>query len=289
MKKILALCTFIIALTSCTQQNSTEKNRVQQENDSLKLQLMKNEAEMNDILSILNDIESDIQSIREAEDFLNIHKDTELSASKRQQIKSNMLLITETLKKNKHQLVELQDKLNNSNVQSEALRRTIERLTNDINEKSLLIVKLQSEMGKKDEQIKELAGQVEGLNDDVKILEGVNASKSEKISEQDQEINQVFYCFGTKKELKEQNILTGGGLFTKSKTLEGDFNKEYFITIDKRQVLKIPLFASKAKIKTNHPEGTYNFSKDKEGNITLEITNVNRFWSLSKFLVIEVG
>ena len=288
MKKILAFCAFTIAFTAC-KQYSSEYKMAQQENDSLKLQIEKNEAEMNEILRILDDIESDIQSIRQAEDLLTIQKDSELSASGREQIKHNMTFIAETLKKNKKQLAELEEKLKNSNVQSASLRKTIERLTTDINEKSELVVKLRNELGKKDEQINELSEKVEGLSEDVKILEEVNISQSEMISEQDQTINMAYYCFGTKKELKEQNILTGGGLFSKSKTLQGSFNKEYFIAIDKRKVTEVPLFSSKAKVKTNHPEGSYSFFRDPEGNLSLKVINVSKFWSLSKYLVIEVG
>ncbi|MDR2913817.1 MAG: hypothetical protein LBV74_03130 [Tannerella sp.] len=288
MKKVLAFCAFIIALTACTQ-FSSEYKRTKQENDSLKLQLKKGEVEMDEMLSILNAVEDDIQSIREAEDFLTIQKDSEFSVSKREQIKNNMTLITETLKRNKQQLAELQEKLNASGVKSSALQKTIDRLTKDLNEKGETIVKLQSELGQKDEEIKQLAQQVEGLNADVQILEDVNISQNERLNEQEQTLNTVFYCFGTKKELKEQNILTGGGLFSKSKALEGDFNKDYFISIDKRQVTAIPLYASKAKIKTNHPEDTYNFHKDPDGNLTLEIKDTTKFWSLSKYLVIEVG
>ena len=288
MKKILILCTCIITFNACTQYSSDYKKAVS-ENDSLKLELKKSEAEMNEMLSILNAIEEDIQSIREAEDFLIVQKDSELTGTRRQQIKNNMSLITETLKKNKQQLAELQEKLNKSSVQSTALQKTIDRLTNDINEKSKLIIKLQSDLTQKDEQIKELSTQVEGLSDDIKILEDINILQSETIDNQDKSLNTVYYCFGTKKELKEQNILSGGGLFTKSKALQGDFNKDYFITIDRRSVREIPLYSSKAKIRTNHPEGTFKLVKDEDGNLTLEISNVNNFWSLSSFLVIEVG
>ncbi len=288
MKKVLAFCACIIAFTACTQ-FSSEYKRTKMENDSLKLQLKKGEVEMDEMLSILNAVEDDIQSIREAEDFLTIQKDSEFSVSKREQIKNNMTLITETLKKNKQQLSELQEKLNASGVKSSSLQKTIDRLAKDLNEKSNLIVKLQSELGQKDEDIKQLAQQVEGLNVDVQILEDVNVSQNERLSEQEQSLNAVFYCFGTKKELKEQNILTGGGLFSKSKTLDGDFNKEFFISIDKRQVTAIPLYSSKAKIKTNHPEDSYGFYKDPDGNLTLEIKDTTKFWSLSKYLVIEVG
>ena len=287
MRKILAFCALIIALTSCTQ-FSSEYKQAKQENDSLKLQLKKSEVEMNEMLNILNEIENDIHSIREAEEIISVQKDSELTESKRNQIKSNMLLITETLKKNKQKLSELQEKLNNSELQSTALQKTINRLTNDLNEKSQAIITLQIELGKKDELINELSTQVESLNIDINTLENVNITQNDKIDEQDQALNKVFYCFGTKKELKEQSIISGGGVFKKAKTLEGEFNKEYFIAIDKRHVTAIPLYASKAKIRTNHPEHSFKFFKDQEGHLTLEVTNVKSFWSLSTYLVIEV-
>ena len=288
MNKILIFCACIITFTACTQYSSDYK-KAQAENDSLRLQMKKSELEMNEILATLNAIEDDIQSIREAEYFITVQKDSELSGSKREQLKNNMSLITETLRKNKQQLSELQDKLNKSSIHSSALQKSIERLTNDINEKSKLIIKLQSDLGKRDEQIKNLSTQVEGLSEDVKILEDENISQSEVIEKQGKMLNTVYYCFGTKKELKEQNILTGGGLFSKSKALEGEFNKEYFIMGDKRKVTEIPLYASKVKIRTNHPEDTYKFVKDDDGNAILKIYDIDKFWSLSKYLVIEIG
>ena len=61
------------------------------------------------------------------------------------------------------------------------------------------------------------------------------------------------------------------------------------MAIDIRKVTEIPLFAKKAKLKTNHPDGTYEFVKDEDGNLTFKITNPKEFWSISKFLVIEVN
>ena len=287
MKKIIALCACIIAFSACTQ-FSSEYKKTKTENDSLKLQLKKSEVEMDEMLSILNAIEDDIQSIREAEDILTIQKGSELSASKRDKIKSDMNLIAETLKKNRQQLLELQEKLNSSSLQSSALQKTIDRLTKDLNEKSAFIIKLQSELTQRDQHIGQLSEQVEGLNANVQFLSEINESQSERINKQDKTLNTVYYCFGTKKELKEQNILTGGGLFAKSKALDGEFNKEYFIAIDMRRVTVIPLYSSKANLKTNHPKDSYSLRKDSDGNLTLEVDEPNQFWSLSKYLVIEV-
>jgi len=39
---------------------------------------------------------------------------------------------------------------------------------------------------------------------------------------------------------------------------------------------------------TAHPEGTYEFVKDDKDQLILKITNPNKFWSVSRYLVIEV-
>ena len=131
-------------MTACTQ-FSSEYKRTKLENDSLKLQILKSEVEINDILNILNMIEEDIQSIRIAEDIVNIQQDSELSDTRKESLKHNMLLINETLKKNRVKLSDLQEKLNTSSINSSSLQKTIQRLTNDMNEKSQLVVLLQNE------------------------------------------------------------------------------------------------------------------------------------------------
>ena len=136
--------------------------------------------------------------------------------------------------------------------------------------------------------IEELSTRIEELHAGVKELEETNLQKTDLINNQDQELSTVYYCFGTRKELKEQNILTGGGVFSKSKTMQSDFSHDYFLAVDKRLVTAIPLFSQKATIKTNHPNGSYHFTKDDDGKLTLEISQITVFWSLSKYLVIEI-
>ncbi len=208
MKKLLLACTCATLLVSCGQ-NSAEYKKLKAENDSLKIENTKATSEMNEILSTLNDVEADIQSIRDAENYLNLQQQTggEFSKSNREQIKQNMQLISETLKKNKETISQLEDKLKKSGIQSAALRKTISRLSSELDQKATMIVALQ----------------------------------------------------------------------------------EDFISVDVREVKEIPLFAAKAKLKSNHPEGSYEFVKDEDGNLTLNITDPKTFWSLGKYLVIEVG
>lgn len=293
MKKVvIAACICTVMLASCGQ-NSAEYKKLKAENDSLKIENTKSNAEMDEIISTLNDVEADIQSIRDAENYLNMQQQQsaggELSKSNREQIKENMQLISETLKKNRQELTDLQSKLKKSGIQSAALKKTIDRLSSELDQKATMIVTLQEDLAKKNIRIQELDEMVLALNEDVESLATTTASQSEKLSAQDKALNTAYYCFGTSKELKDQKILTGGGLFAKSKVLQSGFNKDYFISIDIREVKEIPLFSGKAKLKSNNPEGSYEFVKDEDGNLTLKITDTKAFWSLGKYLVIEVG
>lgn len=245
---------------------------------------------MDEILGTLNEVEADIQSIRDAENYLNIQQQSgDLNQSNRERIKENMQLISETLKRNKQQISELEEKLKKSSIQSEALRKTINRLSSELDQKANMIVALQEDLAKKNVKIQELDATIASLNEDVENLSTTTAAQSEKLKEQDKALNTAYYCFGTSKELKDQKILSGGGLFSKSKVLQAGFNKDYFISVDIREVKEIPLFAGKAKLKSNHPAGSYEFVEDEDGNLTLVITDAQTFWSLGKYLVIEVS
>lgn len=289
MKKgIIISLGLMLFLGSCVQ-SSKEYKKLKSENDSLKIENARNNAEFNEMLDILNEVEGDILSIRNAESYLTLPGNREVNQTKREEIKQNMQLITETLKKNKQQISELEEKLKNSNINSNALRKSIERLNSEMDKKVLMIATLQEDLAKKNIRIQELDEMVTTLNEDVEVLATTAAIQTQTLSEQDKELNRAYYCFGTVKELKDQHILTGGGLFSKSKALESDFNRDYFITIDIREVTEIPLFADKAKLRSNHPDGSYEFVKDQENNLTLKITNIDLFWSLGKYLVVQVG
>src|SRR5574344_689580 len=121
MKKVLFICVCTAMLASCGQ-NASDYKRLQAENDSLKIEATKSTDSMNDMLATMNDIEADFQAMRDAENYLTVQTQTggELNQSRREQIKQNMEMIAQTLKKNKDQIAQLKDKLKKSGIQSEA-------------------------------------------------------------------------------------------------------------------------------------------------------------------------
>ena len=100
---------------------------------------------------------------------------------------------------------------------------------------------------------------------------------------QEKSLNAAWFVFGTKSELKAQKILQSGDVLKSA-----DFNKDYFTQIDIRTTKEIKLYSKRAELLTTHPTGSYELVKDDKGQLTLKITNPTEFWSVSRYLVIQV-
>ena len=137
-------------------------------------------------------------------------------------------------------------------------------------------------MEQKDIHIAELDEKVADLNTNVSNLKEENTQKAETISTQDKALHSAWFVFGTKKELKEQNILSDG------EVLRSNFNKEYFTKIDIRIDKEIKLYSKSAEVLTSHPASSYTLQRDANKQYVLRITNPDAFWSTSKYLVILV-
>ena len=287
MKKLAFFCSalVIVLLTSCSGKNSAEYKALEAQRDSLELANAKTAAEMDEVLNLLNEVEDNFQSIKSAENYLQVQSSSsgDMPPSTRERIKNDMQLITETLKKNKDKIAELEKKLNNSSFQSKQLQNTLENLRNQLSEKTMALVSLQEELSARDQKIEELSSEVAVLSTDVQGLRAETNAQQETIKQQDTELNTVYYCFGTSKELKTQKILENGQLGT-------NFNRDYFIKIkDARKFTEVPVYAKKAKLVSKHPEGSYEITKDNAGNIVYKIVDTKNFWSLTKYLVIQVN
>lgn len=285
-----AIAAASVLMIGCTNQ-STEVKRLKAENDSLLQVNAQTTADFNEMIQLMNDVEEGFRQIKEAENYLVTQKDAngEVSLTTREQIKNDMTLVAETLQKNKERLEKLQKQLTQSKNQSAALQKTITRLQGEIAEKTELITSLQESLAKRDVRIAELDEAVSNLTGQVENLTTENQQQKEVLMTQDEALNTVYYALGTNKELKEQKIVEGGGLFSSKKVMEGNFNKDYFTAADMRKLHDIPFDSKKAKLLTKHPEGTYEMQKDNEGYLTLVITNPESFWSLSRYLVVELN
>ena len=288
MKSIFfSLIIFLALLTSCGKR-STEYQQLQAQNDSLMNAKLKLQEEVDGYFSAMNQIEQNIEKIKSTENTISIQPvGKELNDDMRTKINEDMTYLNDMLQANKDELARLKSKIKKSAFRSTELERTISRITKSLEEETSKVALLQAELADKDSLIVKLDTKVSELGKNVEDLSADNKSKETKIKEQDETIHTAWYVFGTRSELKQQKIITSDGLFSQQRVLQHDFNKNYFVRIDARNTKSIPLYSSHAKILTNHPKSSYTLEKE-NGNFVLLIVDTDEFWSISKYLVVEV-
>lgn len=285
---IPALIIVLIATTSCVE-NSKKYRTLLSERDSLKVI----EDQYSYTLDMLNEVEAGFDSINQIEGSvaLQISSIENQPKTKKELIAMQFSQVKNVLEENKAKIEELQKKLQNSGKDNKSLRNSIARLQEKLNEKEAILQELQKELENKNIRINELTQDVANLN---KALDATIAQANEtqnkqqqKISEQDANLHKVYYVVATKKDLKEQNILSGNGLFKAKTVMDKDFNDSAFITGDMREVVKVYTDSKNPKLLSSHPQGTYSLTKVDDGTVVIEIIDPNKFWGVSKYLVVQ--
>lgn len=249
--------------------------------DSLEKIIAQRDNEINDMMATLNDIQEGFREIDAAENKVNLAKDGE-GTDKRQMMRENIKFISSRMEQNRVLIKKLRDQLRTSGFKGEEMKRTIENMLAQLDDKDQQMQQLRAELDAKDIHIAELDETINNLNSNVSDLTSETEEKRQTISSQDQQLNTAWFVFGTKKELKEQRIVDG------DKVLQSSFNNNYFTKIDIRVTKDIKLYSKSVKLLTSHPAGTYTLQRDVNQQFELRITNPQAFWSVSKYLVILV-
>ena len=278
-----------LMVVGCTGNKGSSYDKLKTSYDSLLMQSDKNQADLNEAIGIINEVESNLSQIADAEH--RVQADAlkgELNQSQKQQIMDEISLLRQTLQENKQNLAQQQEKLKRSGINIAALNKKIDLLSSQIAEKDQMIQSLQADLESARGMIARQDSLITEQTEKGAVNEATIAIQNKKLQAQDAALHQAYYCFGTLSELKEENIIKGGGLFSKAKVLPEGFNQDYFKQVDTRDLTTIALFAAKAHLRTQHPASSYHFEKDADGNQTLVIDNQKDFWSRSKYLVVEV-
>lgn len=302
MKKLFFIAACVLSLAACNQDKKPAVSPEQIQNDSLRAIITARDNEINDMMGTLNEIQQGFAEINEAENRVTVAKDGE-GRDKTAVIKENIQFIAQRMQENRDLIKKLQEQLRTTGFKGEQMQKAIESLNAQLVEKDKELRALRAELEKKNIHIKELDQTISGLNSDVAALQtdkqnlqtdkqnlqtekqnlqNESNRKTETINTQDKQLNTAWFAFGTKKELKRQNVLVKG------KVLQGSFNKNYFTKIDIRETRELKLYSNNAKILTSHPTSSYSLTKDASGQYVLRISDPATFWSTSKYLVVQV-
>lgn len=292
MKKIqliLSLAVLAGSMASCVV-SSSKYEAVVAERDSLVAVANTATTDYEASLKVLNEIEDALSTIRESENIIMMESQEGNTNYTISQIEA----IDRSIQQNKAKIAELEQQLAESGSKSKQLNATINRLKNELNEKDVYINNLREELSVSQAQVAELTGRVEDLNRDVQdlneninTLNTQNAEQQATIQRQETTLNTVYYMVAPIATLAELGLAERGGLFTSDKAAT-NLNKDVMISADKRNLHIIPLNTKKATILTNHPESSYQLTKNDEKMLSLEIIDSEAFWNISNYLIISI-
>lgn len=274
---VLAL--FIASCNSNLNEGSTaELDSLKAENERLKAEAIMKDQSIDDFLQSLNEIEENLNAIKEREKIVRITSTSfENENTKQEQIAADINMIGQLLLENKNKIALLNKKLKAAGIKSAELEKIIEGLNKKLNEKDNEIASLKEELTIANAALEKLFVEYN--------------QRLEELDDKTSKLNTAYYVVGTKKELLEKGVITKEGGFVgigKTNKLKSDFNKEYFTKIDVTTTSSIPLLTKKAKVITSHPSSSYKIEGFKDKAEKLVILNSEDFWSASKYLVILV-
>lgn len=301
MKKLGILVIFITLMISLTSCNQKKLDQLSERNGELSEINTLQDSLLNDFMMYFNEFEDNLEMIKDREAVISMSTtDPEFQEDRKDKVLEDIQLINSLLVQNRSIIDSLTHRLDGSQGRVREFRRTIARLNKRMDEKSTEVQTLKVQLEEMDFTVASLNARVDTLtrvstnlrqrsqNQVARIenQEGQIQEQSEKLAFQTKSLNTAFYVTGTSKELKAQQVIDN----TRSKTISKTFDPTAFTKIDITSIQEIPLEAKKAKLLTIHPIDSYVFQEgaSKKSVESLKITNPEKFWSTSKYLVVVV-
>ena len=248
--------------------------------------LTQRDSTINDWVLTFDQIEKNLQAIKEKEKIITLNaNDREFSKDRKQQITEDIQYINTLLDQNKKKIISLNAQLQQSGSKIKGLETKITELEAAMKQSEADIADLKTALTEKNFKI-------EQLNTQVGEQQAAIVQKDQTISTQTAEMNKAFVTSGTFKTLKAKGLVSKEGGFLglgKNKSLKNTFSDSLFSQIDITVTKTIPVNSKSAKLITEHPAGSYEMIHEGKDKIAyIEIKDPNQFWKISKYAVVEI-
>ena len=128
MKRLFYCVSVLFLMTSCSF-FSSEADDLRRQNDSLLMMKSQIEKEINGYFATMNEIEDNLDKIKEIEGYLSMQNTTEgIEVNQRDRINRNIELVSQILSKNSREIAALNKKLKNSDLNLKELQKKLEQL-----------------------------------------------------------------------------------------------------------------------------------------------------------------
>ena len=284
MKKLVFAVSLAVALAGCHDYKA-DIAKLQNEKEALQQASTYKDSTINSYMGSMNEIETNLATIEELQSRVaQQSKGSELQASQVDRINENIRAINDLMKDNKEKIAVLNKKLKSSGSKVAGLEKMLANLQAQIEEKDKQLAELNT-------KVTNLNGTVDQLNTNVTSLTAENETRQKTIDDQTTKLHTAYYATGTAKELETKKVITKEGGFLglgKTKKMTPDVNSTAFTNIDITKTSTIPLKAKDAVVLTSHPSDSYTIEHQGKEVSQLVITNPDKFWEASKYLVVVV-
>jgi len=287
MKKLgIILSSVCLLAVGCTDYKS-QVERLTEEKKALAYQSAYKDSSIEAFMSTINEIEQNLQAIEAKQNIIKKNtKDSELKASNKERINSSIAAINELMDQNKAKVAQLNKQLRASKVKIAEFDKMIGNLNEQLATKT-------SELDEMNQRLASLNTQVATLTVTVDTLRREGEQKSQVIETQTASLHKAYYTTGDRKELEGKHVITREGGFLglgKEEIMNRDFNSSAFTPVDITQVATIEVNGGKdSKVVTTHPSDSYKLQRNEKEEVKeLVITDPEKFWSASKYLVVMV-
>jgi hypothetical protein len=283
MKKVFYFIS-IVVLSSCGAEEletpnplDTQVEKLKTENNRLVNESVRKDSMINAYALYVNEINQNLELISNEQQLINTHrKGGELGTmASESELIENLKNIADLMTKNDAKIARLNKELKGANF--------------EIGEFEKMIISLSEDVVIKNNEIYNLYQELENIDGAYGELIDALQEKDALIDEQEKQLLQVWYAIGSAKELKNNGVITKeGGLLGigRINKLKADFNHEYFSEVSLSEVKEIVLGGKSAEILTSHPTDSYEISGSDGSAEKLLITDAEKFWSASKYLVV---
>jgi len=288
LKSTLLILLLMPFLWQCTQGPSREE--LKEQNDSLAQLTARKDSQMNQLVNTIGDIEATLSVIKEKEKIIALRaregREDEQTAN---EITEDIRLIYDLMVQNKERIETLEKQLEKSGVENNRLRKLIDNLNETLRQKNKEIQELNKLVKEKNQEIDNMQYALTDMELSLDSIKEVNEQAREQLQSTKDSIYTAYYAIGTRKELKEKNIINKDGFlfFGKTEVLKEDFDEEYFKPVDIRETDTLELFQPNVEVLTSHPAESFELQQIENGNQVLVVKDKDAFWSISKYLVVR--
>ena len=286
MKKSFVILAALATLAACQQkpEESSEYRSLATANDSLQAVINEKERQVDEVVNSITEIEGNLSAIER--DRLAITDMQREGGARSQQERINEMIqgIDTYISENRTKVERLEAQVRNSRNTSAGLNRLIAQLKRSIEEK-------EQEMEAMRGSLAMMQGQLDTLQSNVQRRDQELADRQRRLDAQESSLTTAYFRVGSRRELADDDVVDKeGGVLGIGRTLKLTevVDPSKFTQVNTRYLNQISLGDTRRhNLISTHPEGSYAF-EEVDDNVYLRINDPEKFWSVSRYLVIEV-